>query len=257
MPETYSNILSQAGEQQRPSIVDRASRLGIDVADKTPDQLMAQIVDYRRKQYSQSRASEYVTGIGIGGSKLIDRFAQDQEIVRQKYGLPDWDIYLQDPHEYERRINALAKQEGVEIVKIWECGDYFDQYPNAFAVQFSSYGRNRIGADVASNDSLAKYGKGLRDLTHEFIHAMQQKRYPQMPPEMMEYEAYLSHTNVDYLRHASPEIAQWIIFGYTFQGSVRHMYDNLGESPPWDDPNWFLEHIDGIKIVTDQDQPHK
>lgn len=50
----------------------------------------------------------------------------------------------------------------------------------------------------------------MKALEHEIVHALQDKRYPEMPIELKEYEAYMVNASIDYLRDHKDDV-KWIL----------------------------------------------
>jgi hypothetical protein len=199
---------------------------------------------------SQSRVDrlvEYVMGMGLEDSKLIDRLETDQMKVRAKYGLPDRKYRFANPSEYEAFLRELADGNGVRVRSKSDCGNFFEKYPFAGAVYLDQEKTVGVNIDKKSQDN---YLKSLLLLEHELIHALQYKYYPGMPVEIQEYEAYVAGWNIDYLRENPEKVSD--IFGFFVMGSVKHWYQETSENihetlePVWDSPEYFLINVDGV-----------
>lgn len=243
MTEYHDIISSQPEQNQAVTLESRASRLGIDPSGKTERELMNSIVNFREHQSSCSQACEYVTGMLPDNPKLLDRLIEDQFIIRQKYGLPSVEIFKNDPTEYERRIRGSAEKAGIRVIPKSECGNYFEEFSDADAVTLKG---ERIGVNIRRNDELKLYKRDLVSLEHEYVHSQQRLKYPELPPELIEYEAYVINYDISKLKELPPEDRAFIIFGYLFLGSVRHIYQRRGQEIPWDNSQWFLTNIDRI-----------
>lgn len=200
----------------------------------------------RFEQENLDRMVEYVTGLHLNDPELLDRMGEDQIRVREKYGLPSRDYKFANPAEYERYLRELAEVNGIKIKSKSDCGKFFKQNSSAKAV-YSDQDKF-IGIDIEKTD-MAKYLEGVTSLEHETIHSLQDKHYPGMPIEIMEYEAYVANWDIDYLR-SNDAVA--MIFGYNVGGSVNQWYRERNEkfneniTPVWKNPEYFLKNIDGV-----------
>lgn len=188
-----------------------------------------------QKMFGPSEAlsplSRYVTGYGINDPELIERLLTDPKIIQNKYGLPPQQLRIDDPAEYLYQLEQIAKQNQVEIRSIGEIPKFFEEYPQAGAVH--AYPGGVITGDhaiyIQPQENLALQAK---DATHELVHALQFNRYPGMPIEGKEYEAYLSTwvnpQNVAY----SAEIRE-TFFDMMIGGSSRVFYTENQIPIPW------------------------
>jgi len=173
--------------------------------------------------------SEYLFGIKPDSEenlrRILERLKEDKEIVRAKYGLPPEEMLRSDPSEYERRLREIAKRLGVTILPKIGCGSFFEENPLAGAVYLSgdSGGAAKIGVDIKRNEEMSDYIGSLRALEHEIIHALQAKRYPRMPIELLEYEAYVVGANLVYLEKDLEAIRD-VFLGFFVGGSTNIDY---------------------------------
>lgn len=244
MSEFRDTFSKQSEIDKTKPLAIRASRLGISPEGKSDHELMAAIVEFRNNQFSHHKACEYVTGMLPDDPRLLDRFAEDQLIIRQKYGLPSVGVFKNDPAEYEKRIREAAKKEGIDVINCVEQGKYFKQFPMAEAVSLGG----RIAVDVRNDGILDEYKDGLRALEHEYVHEKQRQQYPDLPPELQEYEAYLIGLDVNKMKGLSPDDRAFVVFCTFFWGSVNRIYERIGQEPVWKNPEWFLKNIDGIEV---------
>lgn len=165
-----------------------------------------------------TKLAEYIIGMSPEDPAIIDRLIEDQKIIRSKYGLPDKEVI--SPGEYEYVLRNLARSLGVTIQEKSECGNFFEEYSQAGAVNFDE--EKKIGVSIDKND-LQAYVSGLNQLEHELIHSLQHERSPRMPVELMEYEAYIAGGNNELLRE-HPEMAK-MVFEYLIGNSVKVWYD--------------------------------
>lgn len=209
--------------------------------------LVGKKIKDRFSQKTTDRMVEYITGLRLDSPGLLDRMEEDQIGVREKYGLPSLDYKFANPAEYERYLRKLAETNGVEIRSKSDCGNFFDENPIAGAVYFDN--NKSIGVGIENTD-LEKYLKGVTSLEHEIIHSLQDKYYPEMPIEVMEYEAYIANWNIDYLRSNKEAIE--IVFSFGIGTSVGHWYKEKSEKlgnkvyPCWNNPEYFLLNVDDI-----------
>lgn len=190
-------------------------------------------------QTSESRLCEYVTGYSLEEPELLGRVLKDYQIVRGKYGLPEVSALDKDPAWYEGFLRAIAVQEGVEISNRSDCGSFFTKFPSAAAAYFDE--NNRAGVTIDKGD-YATYIQSLSYLEHEMIHALQFKRTPSMPIEVMEYEAFMAEGDFTNLEQTFVRA----------NGSVMSWYEQLSEKakkpvvPAWDAADFFIREVDGI-----------
>lgn len=204
-------------------------------------------INDRFSQTRTDRVVEYITGLRFDSPDLLDRMEEDQIRVREKYGLPSRDYKFANPAEYERYLRDLAEVNGVQIRPKSDCGNFFEENPIAGAVYFDH--NKSIGVGIEKTD-IKKYFEGVTSLEHETIHSLQDKYYPEMPIEVMEYEAYVANWNIDYLR--SDKEAIKVVFDFGIGISVGHWYKEQSEErgevirPRWDSPEYFLLNVDDV-----------
>lgn len=202
-------------------------------------------VEKRMNQGFSSRLAEYITGLRPDNPAMIERLIKDKEIIRVKYGLPPIGL---PPAEYERALRSRAKELDVPIRAKAELEMFFKEKAAGAIYRDET---NEIYTDV-DRESRRSYMSSINDLEHELIHAIQQKRFPSMPIEAMEYEAYVAGGNMEYLRQ-HPDQIDPILFNYFIGGSVSFHYreksEKAGEEvkPIWNNPEYFLRK-DGIAV---------
>ncbi len=201
----------------------------------------------RLSQSKTDRMVEYITGLRLDSAELLDRMEEDQARVRGKYGLPSRDYKFANPAEYEKYLRDLAEANDVEIRSKSDCGKFFEKYPIAGAVYMEN--NKTVGVGIEKTD-MKKYLEGVTALEHETIHSLQYKHYPEMPIEVMEYEAYVANWNIDYLRGNRDAIQ--VVFSFGVGTSVGYWYkqqsEDSGENilPVWNSPEYFLLSVDGV-----------
>jgi hypothetical protein len=207
------------------------------------------IIKYRDNQTRVGRLCEIITGLKIEDSKLTDRLIEDQQIIRQKYGLPNRDIVFDNPSEYEARLHAMAKDMGLKILEKGNknLNDFFDKNGAKGVFMPEEFG---VGI-LEKEGSLREYQDSMQTLEHEIIHALQKTHFPGMPVEAREYEAHLAAMNPEAIIKYGPEN----VFRFFVGGSVfidyKIMNDELKDKNQkidieWNSPEYFLTNIDGL-----------
>ena len=222
--------------------INKDAEKAIAVPRRTEQEIIAE----RQSQRFSSRLAEYITGLKPEDPSMLERLVADKAIIRTKYNLPS--KYL-PPSEFERALLRVAKDLKVRIKSRSECGKLFEENPLAGAMFQSE--ANEIAADI-NKKNLEDYRNSLHKLEHELIHVIQHKKFPTMPVELSEYEAYVADLNMAYLRE-HPEDIDSILFNFLIGGSVNMNYrlqsEKRGEKvvPIWDKPEYFLKN-DGIDL---------
>jgi len=106
-----------------------------------------------------------------------------QEIIRAKYGLPPREMRFDNPYEYQRMLDEIARQEGIEVRERYEFQRFFEEVPQAEAVHMT--GRRVVVEGSPETVQSSAY-------EHELIHALQEVRYPSMSIVDREFEAYMA-----------------------------------------------------------------
>jgi|GEM_PF-5547661 len=177
----------------------------------------------------------YITGIWLEPGneyKLVQRMQEDSLVVRQKYNLPPRQLKVDQPAEYINQLKAIAQKEGVPIRSGAEFQRFFENH-SAAAVYFGD--TKTIVVPLRDINEYKEVFKFATNLEHELTHALQDKYYPGMPIEAMEYEAYAINRSPTFLEN-KPLDAIDISFSFYIRGSVNHWYkDQEIISKPWDD----------------------
>ncbi|MBD3363331.1 hypothetical protein GF362_06465 [Candidatus Dojkabacteria bacterium] len=152
-----------------------------------------------------SKVTEYVTGIPYHKTeKLIARMVEDHQIIKAKYGLPPRDLLYSDPAEYRRRLMKVAKNNSISVRAEYELEEWFEE--SGAEGTYSTDSRD-VFIDLKRPESEYEVYKQINNLEHEIIHALQFMRYPRMPIEKKEYEAFLSsNINIKKLEQNPSEI---------------------------------------------------
>lgn len=198
-------------------------------------------IEDRFSQDKTNRFVEYITGLRLDNSELPNRLAEDQRIIRAKYGLSDTQHFREDISEYERFLKKISEDNGISLRDKFEHDSFFKKYPRATGCSSISDGiQNFVSIDRTSRET---YLQSLNILEHETIHALQHKLYPRMNSELREYEAYVCGLNIDYISK-NPNTLQE--FFSSVVRSVDHWNNNMKKIPVWNTPEYFLTKVDGI-----------
>jgi len=206
------------------------------------------IIKDRFEQDKTDRFIEYITGLRIDDPELPNRLAEDQKIIRAKYGLPDRRSRFENPSEYERFLRRLLEDNDVSIREKSDCGGFFEEHPHAGGV-FLSEDDEKVGASINKTD-LDTYTRSIGVLEHETIHALQHKFYPRMGIEHQEYETYVSEWSSNHYLKNPDTLRDAVKF--FMLGSVNFWYKeeskkrNIEVKPEWNNPEYFLTKVDGI-----------
>lgn len=208
----------------------------------------------RNEQSYGSRLAEVITGLRPDNPELAKRILHDQEVLRQRYGLPDIRLRSERPAFYEAVLRRIAKQRGVIVRSKSDSGDFFDEF-DAIAT-FSKENDLTITVDI-DRGSLESYISGLKDLEHEIIHALQSDS-DNMPIEVREYEAYIATVDPKFIDALVEFDSLEEYFSDVIGGSVNAHYAQLSSkaggkvAPHWDNPDYFLQRVDGDTTANDQ-----
>lgn len=220
-----------------------------DGKNEIPQTKKEELIKFRDSQDSRERLCEYITGMRFDNPKLTERLIEDQKVVRAKYGLLDVSMLKNSPEEYENFLMGMASRNGVKIRDRNDFAGYFDRDGAPAAEYFE--GKSKIGVTVFRNEDEGKYIRSLIKLEHELIHSIQEKKYPGMPIELLEYEAFIARANTEMAVDDSENFLP-IFFGVTLS-SVRGDYEDEylkaekgTDSPVWDNPEWFLKNVDKV-----------
>ena len=108
---------------------------------------------------------------GSQGIKVSEAWRY-REAVRVKYGLPECGYRWEDPIRYISEAEGLLKENGVQVRGKHEFSTFFKENPGAIALH--------SGPNVFRDSTVA----------HESVHAFQDIKYPRMPDEEAEREAF-------------------------------------------------------------------
>ena len=72
---------------------------------------------YNSKTSFEDQLSKKIIGMSYAKAGMTSRLIEDKKILRQKYGLPPRDLMFDDPNEYERKLEKIAKDNEIVIEK--------------------------------------------------------------------------------------------------------------------------------------------
>ncbi len=195
-----------------------------DAANAYFDGSATQILKYQTNKYLKS-----VTGYNIDDGMLPTVMARDSRIVKTKYGIPSSELNNSNPYEYKNQLIAIAKANDIDIIPSYQT-TFFDKCTIAGGVCFDA------GDVFARTTVVIKEGDDLirdnRILTHELVHGLQNKKYPSMPIEVREYEAYLSEMNPIKIETIMDPADANFQAGF-MRGSVNYWYEQQGLISPF------------------------
>lgn len=167
----------------------------------------------------------------LNGKKYTDpslpqKLLSDHFSIKQKYGLPIRDMRFDDPNNYIQELKNIAKRNGIPIRDKSEFQQFFNENPIVGAL-YDEIGR-QIYLDL-SKDPISLAG----DFEHELIHALQHLRYPGLPIELQEYEAYVGANMKfgDNYLYNQQNVAN--IFSH-IGSSAKNWYENKKLPVPWE-----------------------
>ncbi len=128
---------------------------------------------------------------GKEGLKPSQAWEYKQQVIA-KYQLPENDRISIDPTSYIHNVEALLKDNNIQVRPKHEFQNFFNENPTARAVNFEPnvFRDSTVVVANASENNFKQLKKRAKDLSHEAVHALQDIRYPSMPYEEKEREAY-------------------------------------------------------------------
>jgi hypothetical protein len=168
----------------------------------------------------------------INDPEFILAGINDNQIIRQKYGLPSQLLQNNSPEEYIYALTRQSEESGIPVMDIRNFEAYRRDNPNAGAF-FSPGGTSNLGSDafIAINPSKEEIYLQAGELSHEYIHSQQNIRYPGMPIEVMEYEAYVGQMR--YPANLLEGKNRDFLMGWRISGSATSFYKEVGAIAPW------------------------
>ena len=117
-----------------------------------------------------------------------------REEVKAKYHLPECGYMWSDPERYIKEAEKYAKAHGIQIRPKHEFQGYFgmEEHRDAEAVSLSEnvFRNNTVVVARASQSDWYGLRRRAKQFAHELVHAIQGEKYPRMPLEKAEREAY-------------------------------------------------------------------
>lgn len=205
--------------------------------------------EFRENQSYASRLAERITGLRPEDPRMPERLTEDRQFIREKYKLPNEAMLADNPTEYKKQLEKIAKANGVKIKSKSDCGSFFQENPWTQGAAFEH--ESSIGLDV-NQTNLQEYKTSVLIFEHELIHAIQMKKSPDLPIEGMEYEAYVASLNIEFLKENPASDDVEFLFDYYVGGSVKHWYEEKGAEngtpvePEWNNAEYFLAKDHGI-----------
>lgn len=197
---------------------------------------------YRESQTTTERLIEMLTGMTANSPFFLERLADDKRVIRNKYDLPPLEMRDQDPSEYYHRLMQLAVKNGLKVKpKEWDA-EFFEENPDSEAKFEPDTMTIVFDLDITNHKKLKK---SLRDFEHELIHGLQVTKSQNMPIEVMEYETNVANAPIELMKKSSASL-RLSIFGQSLVGSVLNWYQRQGQTPEWDNSEWFLKNVDKV-----------
>ncbi len=141
---------------------------------------------------------------GKPGIKPSDAWRYREE-VRAKYGLPECGYSFEDPLRYIQTIEAFLKENRVEIRNKHDFSTFFKENLKAEAVSSGPgvFRDSTVVVGAASDTDWFGLRARAKQLSHDSVYALQDKRYPEMPIDVAEKEAsyYQMLTPQTFLRY--------------------------------------------------------
>ena len=128
---------------------------------------------------------------GSQGIKVSEAWRY-REAVRVKYGLPECGYRWEDPIRYISEAEGLLKENGVQVRGKHEFSTFFKENPGAIALHSGPnvFRDSTVAVEGASDGEWFKLRARANQLAHESVHAFQDIKYPRMPDEEAEREAF-------------------------------------------------------------------
>lgn len=233
-----SNLLDAVDDILMEELVDDLSELSS----------TEEVIKFRFNQWDYSKLAEYITGIRPYNPKMSKLLTLEQKRLRGKYSLPPIDWVLDNPTEYERFLKEKAKKNRTRIRNCLDCSYYFKKNLSTEGVFFPH--SNTIGVDMyrTYRTDSKNYFTSIETLEHEVIHSLQEIKYPRMPIEIFEYEAYVASENFK----EGDENEIFVDILKNVEGCYEKVNEQMGENssetivPEWRNPEYFLRNVDKI-----------
>lgn len=115
-----------------------------------------------------------------------------RERVRTKYKLPESGYRWNDPARYIGEMETLFREEKIDVRNKHEFEKFFKENPNAGGVAWprSVFRDSTVAVQATPESDWFALRARANQLAHEGVHGFQFKRFPGMPDELAEREAY-------------------------------------------------------------------
>lgn len=115
-----------------------------------------------------------------------------REEVRIKYGLPECGYRWENPVRYIEAMESFLKKNGVLVRDKHEFSTFFRENPTATALHSGPnvFRDSTVVVQGASDGEWFRLRARANQLAHESVHTLQASKYPSMPDEEAEKEAY-------------------------------------------------------------------
>ena len=143
-------------------------------------------IDEGEREPIESLAKKLDEKIGEKEGVSISQAWEYRERVRAKYQLPECAGRWEDPSGYIDKITKFAKERGIPIRPKDEFQPFFEKYKNAKAAIID----NNLVVERASESDWFALRALANQLSHEIVHGLQNQKYPRMPDEEAEREAF-------------------------------------------------------------------
>lgn len=156
-------------------------------------------------QSNISKLAEELTGFKLDDSKIIDHLIDDNRKIGDKYGLPYVEQLLNNPEIYYKNIKSFLTHHNIPVVQNSNFDSYFKENPSVGAIYYSPDKCISINKEAVDNNLIDKENL-LISITHESIHALQDKYNPDVSIEQKEYEAYVGSLPMTAIKKDSKSI---------------------------------------------------
>lgn len=149
-----------------------------------------QNIQIERTANNSSELAKKLTGFDLNDVKMSDYLINDSERINKKYSLPPLSQAVNSPHLYYESLKSILKENGVMLYKDSNKDGFFSQNPDTLAAYFSK-NKNILLNEKYMSDNQIDILTLLIAITHESIHALQDKNHSNQSLEEKEYEAHI------------------------------------------------------------------
>lgn len=156
------------------------------------------------KKDQTSNLARKMTGFEIEDPSIKKHLINEHENILKKYHLPNEYELLNDPWTYYQKIKGILNEDNIVLYKSDPKDVFFQTNPDCLASYFSESKSILVNeAFFTQKDSLNKDLLLMSALTHEAIHAFQDKYFPNMDIEHQEYEANIGSLPLSFFKDES------------------------------------------------------